>query len=325
MSAIVRTPVAEVDALVDAAISRYEFRRRWHYNCALVRRSKADGKFEMLVDGCWVRVGRPPLYDDVGAWEKLSPAALRAHVVKFLVTGLGAERIRWAPSVLSRLRRSALGRRLVPPMAGGAARFPLADYERKELIHDGFEPTRSERELSRDFYIEELAGTCGAALTELRDQAQSGYDLWRERGAAIEQRANFFLGAAGLSTTLVLTNASLLLGNDGLDSPWRELSAGTLAVASVFAILAGVRAMQAITFTFFRTSPNRPGDIFERRAVSGVNKPVRAYLGALLVAQEREALIVNWKTARLGAARLWFTLAVAGVAVVTTFVLIQVL
>ena len=55
----------------------------------------------------------------------------------------------------------------------------------------------------------ELFAATHSGLEELLHQAETGYEHQRQRSSTLEQRANFFLGAAGLTTTLVLANAGL--------------------------------------------------------------------------------------------------------------------
>ncbi len=264
----------------------------------------------MLVNAKWVRIGRPASFDDPMVWEPMEDDDLYWHTIDFLIPDLDEDRLGWF-SGSGRLQRSALGRRIVPPPHGGASREAETDL--------------SER--ARSVFLENLSDVDDQELAELKDRALSGYDINRERNSTVEQRANFFLGAAGLSSTLVLANASVLLGvgNGALNAPWRQLSAAALAVASFCAIAAGIRAMQAVMLAFGRVSPTSVEDAFNWRETPGSCRVARSHLTALLVAQERELWIGNWKLERLSEARRWFGGAVLGVVVVTGFVLAEML
>lgn len=144
-----------------------------------------------------------------------------------------------------------------------------------------------------------------------------------DRCAVLEQRANFFLGAAALTSSLVLANSGLLLGTGKLSNPWLSLAAGFLAVSSVCAVVAGLRAMQAAMTSFVRTTPSGVFAILSRASLYGSGMG-RAYVGALLVAQNREEVVGNWKLERLKSARRWFLAAVVGVSFLTITVLADV-
>jgi hypothetical protein len=169
-----------------------------------------------------------------------------------------------------------------------------------------------------------LGEAAGADLIELKAEASTGFDHQRERGSNAEQRANFFLGAAGLTTSLVLANAGLLLGAGKLTPPWQALAAAVLGLASLCAITAGLRAMQAAMITFVRTPPNSVDRVVGRRELKG-DELNRAHAGALLVGQARAGVVGDWKVARLAMARRWFVGAIAGVVALTVIVLIAAL
>jgi hypothetical protein len=237
--------------------------------------------------------------------------SLECHTIDFLIPELDQSRLSWLSKEGGRLRRSALGRRIVPPLRGGASRELDERLSRR----------------SQSVFLEYLTGVKEDELAEVTEHARAGYELQRERNATVEQRANFFLGAAGLSSTLVLANASILLGvgEGALHSPWRQLTAAAFAFASVCAIFAGIRAMQAVMLTFERISPDGVGSILSWDQTSGPGRVARNLASALLVAQERELRVCEWKLDRLREARRWFGGAVLGVVVVTGFVLVEVL
>ena len=159
-------------------------------------------------------------------------------------------------------------------------------------------------------------------MVELRDEALRGYQKQADRGTAIEQRANFFLGATGLTTSLVLGNAGLLLGTARLQAPWLGLAMGALAIASACSVVAGLRAMQAAMFTFGRAAPDGPSELFHRGELRG-DPLTRAYAGSLLAAQDREAIVSDWKVARVKTARRLFLGVIGGIVLLTVFVLLE--
>lgn len=291
------------------ARSKYRFRLRLS-DSALARHVGGNG-VEVLVDGEWVPIVRPTRFYDERFWLPVDDdEALANHALVYLTSDLDRDGLRWS-SFTARLARTALGRLAVSPLSGGASRSPDEEDTRR----------------CRQVILSCLSRVGDGEVKELHEQAQQGYELQRERNSTVEQRANFFLGAAGLSSTLVLANASILLGaGDGaLGSPWRQLSAAAFALASVFAILAGLRALQAVMLAFGRISPSGVGPILDADSANGTLRATRNHTSFLLLAQERELRVHEWKLARLGEARKWFGGAVLGVVVVTAFVLVEVL
>jgi hypothetical protein len=299
--------LAEIEETVAGALLTYRFRRR-ERGYALFRRAKSGGRAERLVDGRWVRVRPSRPGRSRQGWETLDKEELTLHVRRYLISGLDDPPVGWRSDVRERLKRTLVWRWAMPPLKGGAGRR-LA---------------RGTAERSRRAYGELLNDVKGEGLAQLKEQAVAGYEHQRQRGAETEQRANFFLGAAGLTTSLVLANAGLLIGASGLQPPWRGLAAIALGAASVCAIAAGLRAMQAMMIAFFRTPPNAVDRIFDRSTASG-EEMTRLYLAALLVAQGRAGAIGDWKINRLRDARRWFVCAIVGVVLLTAFVLVEAL
>jgi len=276
-----------------------------------IARYRGGKNIETLVDGEWISVLLPSGFWDERDWLPVNDdEQLAHHALQCLTPDLDRVGLRWSP-FWARFARSFLGRLAVPPLFGGAPRAP----DERDTMR------------CRAVLLSCFSRVSDEEMEELHDQALRGYELQRERNATVEQRANFFLGAAGLSSTLVLANASILLGaGDGvLGSPWRELSAAAFAVASVFAIVAGLRALQAVMLAFQRVSPSGVGSILEADSATGSRRARRNHASFLLLAQERELRVHEWKLARLGEARRWFGGAVLGVVVVTAFVLVEVL
>jgi len=297
---------AEIAVLAAAALESYEFSRR-SGDFRLVRRHRSSERAERLVDGLWITVRRGTVTSSSSEWKKLGTDELERHVRRYLLDDPAAEGVGWR-TPWDRMRRSMPGRWVFSPLKGGSS---------KRLA-------RGVAKRSRRAYAEQLSEATGNDLRELKEEVLLGYEHQRERITGIEQRATFFLGAAGLTTSLVLANAGLLLGDDKLGSPWLGLAIAALAVASVCAIAAGVRAMQATMITFVRTPPNAVTTVVNRRGLKG-DALLRAYVGALLVAQARAGVIGDWKVRRLASARRWFVAAIVGVVVLTAFVLVDAL
>jgi hypothetical protein len=297
----------EIDQMVEEAILEFDYFRHGK-DYALFRYKTSRGPWERLVDGRWVRVRTPRFASENRDGPSLKTEDLCTHVRRYLVAGLNREALRWAEDFTGRFWRSSFGRWIFPPLKGGAGR----------RLGGGA------AERSRRAHTELLVGIESEDLAELREQAFAGYEHQQQRGERTEQRANFFLVAAGLTSSLVLANAGLLLGTSSLKAPWHDLAVLALLVGSICAVAAGLRAMQAVMFSFFRTPPNAVDRVLDRSVVSGEDL-VRTYVGALLVAQSRLGVIGDWKVARLRGARLWFIGAITGVVFLTIFVLAEAL
>jgi hypothetical protein len=288
----------------EASGQQYEFRLRCR-DKTLVRSQKTR-KVELLVEGAWVRVPKPWRFS---GWNTLVDPQLAAHAKHFMIEHL----IQSKGDTLSRggrfWRRWGVLRWIVGPFPGGAKRRPApALLKRRQNL-------RAEQVLAS-------SNTEIGDLDVLREQALAGYQQLADRCAVLEQRANYFLGAAGLTSTLVLANAGLLLGgsSDRLTGLWLYVGSMALAIASVCAVVAGLRAMQAAMSTFTRCTPSGAGEVEERLRMSR-DRLTGCYVGALLVAQEREQAVGDWKLARLKASRRWFSAAIVGVAILTVCVL----
>jgi hypothetical protein len=287
--------------IADARQQGYIFWRRGSDDA--LARFRTTARVELLVDGAWVLVRKPRAFD---RWMRLSDEQLRVHARDYLVEGFGSARVE-VRGLRQRIRRWGIARRMFPPLHGGATK--------------GIDAALLDR--VRDHRTLELARASGGTLVELREEAMRGHQILADRCALLEQRANFFLGAAGLTSSLVLANAGLLLGTGKLTEPWLGMAAVFLAIASLCAAAAGLRAMQAAMSTFVRTTPNGVTQVSQRAALRG-HSQVRAYVGSLLVAQNREEVVGNWKLFRLKAARRWFLAAIVGVFFLTSVVLVDV-
>jgi hypothetical protein len=291
----------DIGEIVEKALDRYEFYRRQEGR-VLVRRRKKGGRFDRLIDGVWVQRHRS-FFVDSSEWESLDTCTLTFHARRYLIEDLMSGRVT-GRHPFRRLRLSLAGRWALPTLKGGASR----------------KIDKSAADCARDSYAESLRNAGEIDCAALREQALAGFEQQRQRGSGAEQKANFFLGAAGLTTTLVLANAGLLVGSDKLHDRWRELAAGALILASICAILCGVRALQAAMATFSRTPPNSVGRLL-RRITTDEAEFERCHIAALLVAQGRAGVVADWKISRMASARRWFAGVIAGVVLLTGFVL----
>jgi hypothetical protein len=276
-----------VRGLVSEAQQKFRYFRR-RKGRVLVRQQISDGSVHRLVDGEWVRAFGFRLFEP-SRMKEMNDDALRNHVRRYIVVSLTAPALGWDRPI-RRGKRGAIWRWLVPPTRGGTSR--------RSLDHDAVERSRTS-------YERILRDLSGADLVQVEEQATMGLEHQRQRGSGAEQRANFFLGAAGLTTTLILTNVSFLIGDEKLDDPWLAIAAGVLAIASICALVCGGRALQAAMLTFSRTPPNAVTKILSRRELRG-DELRRAYVASVLVAQARATVVGDWKIARLGQAREWF-------------------
>jgi hypothetical protein len=287
--------------ITDARSQDYNFWRRGHDGA--LARFKSTRDIELLVEGKWVLIIKPLTFHK---WERLSDDQLRSHADGFLIDDFGGLR---APRLgfRERIRRLGFPRWVFPPLLGGAK-----SKVDNSTIHKVCNYRAARLPLAKD-----------ADLAELKEEALRGQAVLADRCAVLEQRANFFLGAAGLTSSLVLANSGLLLGTAKLSDPWLGMAIVFLAVSSVCAVLAGFRAMQAAMTTFIRATPSNSHGISERAELSGPHL-ARSYVGALLVAQNREEVVGSWKLARLKSARRWFLATIVGISLLTGVVLLDV-
>jgi hypothetical protein len=80
--------------------------------------------------------------------------------------------------------------------------------------------------------------------------------------------------------------------------------------------------MQAVMLTFMRATPDSPGALFDHVEKKGEGL-LRTYVASLLVAQEREWKICDWKIDRVATARRLFLGVIGGVVLLTAFVLLE--
>jgi hypothetical protein len=182
------------------------------------------------------------------------------------------------------------------------------------LIRRGLqrEAQRARRELLPE-------GLAAERLEDLVDQARRGYEREEARIDNIQQRATFFLGATGLTTSLVLVNGSLIYGKEALPLVPRIVAGSILILAAIALVLAGLAALDATTISFDRALPNSAWQIGERMRMD-LEDARRDHLSALLLAAQRAESIGDWKLRQLKAARLFFGLAVALVVLVSMVV-----
>jgi hypothetical protein len=290
-----------IDAAIDRARAQeYRFWKRPRDEA--LARFRCTGDIELLVNGKWVPISKPLKFRK---WRMLGDGELRAHGHGYLTQAFDdARAVGWK----ERWPRVGVMRVFSPPLPGGA--------ERK--------PSNSAIQRARTHRTQQLPELESADLAELEEQALLGHTTLAERCAVMEQRANFFLGAAGLSTSLVLANSGLLLGSGKLNDRWLVWAAAFLVASTVCAVLTGWRAMQAAMATFVRATPNSSSAIVERAEMTGTDL-TRAYIGALLVAQNREEVVGDWKLGRLKSARRWFLALMVGIALLAGAVLADVL
>jgi hypothetical protein len=287
------------DAIKRARAQEYLFWRRGRDGALARFRSTRD--IELLVDGHWVRIVKPLKFH---RWERLGDQDLRAHAHGFLVNAF-ADRTAADLSTRERLRWLGPMRVFRPPLPGGAEKS-LPD---STILAAG------------RHCAEQIPTSSAESLAEIRDHALLGHTTLADRCAVLEQRANFFLGAVGLTSSLVLANSGLLLGDGHLEAPWLAPALVFLVIATVSAVIAGVMAMLAAMATFIRTTPNGAMQIIDRTGLP-VPEVTQLYIGALLVAQKREEVIGTWKLGRLKTARHWFLVVILGVAALTVVVVL---
>lgn len=253
---------------------------------------------EMLVDGAWVvrRIWKP------SRWETLSEVRLEKKARRFLLSWNHGETPR---GLLPRFRLSLVGQLIAPSLPAGTKSHGIKDQQRsaRNSYKSRIPDSAKESDLMRD----------------LIDQARTGLEGARSREATAEQRAGFFLGAAGLTTTLVLANAGLLSGDKPLEGGLLVPVAAILIVTSVLAVGSGVRALQANMTTFART-PAYTAEKILTRADKPLADSQAHELASVLVSMNRSKTIGDWKNRRLADSRRCFVLVIVGMALVTTLV-----
>lgn len=203
-------------------------------------------------------------------------------------------------------------------------------WPRRRLAPHGPAPRLIDRELQMDVQTATRTGLLGSVpskeLPALIEQAGLGYEREEVRIDGIQQRATFFLGATGLTTSLVLVNGGLLYGSNAVSPDWvRDLVGVLLLLAAVLLFVAGMAALDATTITFDRVLPNSAGQILRRIELNKEDAARRDLLAALLLAAQRAGVIGNWKLQKLVRARLTFGLAVMLVLVAGSTVLLAAL
>jgi hypothetical protein len=297
----------KIKRMVADSCGVYSFRRRGHSAKGDLIRMDRSGHVDRLVDGHWIEVTRRPAHDDLRIWRPIEEQDLARRVRRFQLADLNSERIAARPGSRRRsLRATAVWAWLIPPLQGGAARKLTIGKVQKRC---------------RDSYVEDLRGVKGDDLLEIKAQILDGYEAALERISRVEGRANLFLGASVLTSSLVLANAGLLLSHtDGLKAPYLQIAAAVLALAGGCAIIAAFRALQTTLFTFSRATPTAAKKVHERRRLKG-KRLTREYVAALFIATDRLGVVGDWKVGQMKAARGWILATTAGVVALTIVVL----
>ncbi len=280
---------------------RFEFYRRKRKR-VLIRHDHKLNQFDRLVDGRWVPCWSSKV--DPSKWTKLDKKERQEHRRRYVVSLL-ARRVSWSHP-LARLIRGPLGRLLVPPPAGGAGRR----WMKKERA-----------EAARRDYQAMLRDTETGKVEVMEEQALLGFEHQKARISAAETRANFFLAGAGLTTTAILANASFLIGERSIHGTWRGIAVVVLLLTSIFALMSGLRALQAVMLTFRRSPPNSRRRLLDRLKETDTSGVHRSYLAALLVALARASIVGDWKVARMAEARGWFLGVIVGAVLLSVCVI----
>jgi hypothetical protein len=158
------------------------------------------------------------------------------------------------------------------------------------------------------------------------EQAQEGYAQEQSRIDGIQQRASFILGAAGLATTGVLANGSLLYSRDSLLSSDVQIVVGGLLMLATFALaVAAYTALEATMVMFELAQPSSPWQV-ERRMEKVKRKEEPDYvLAANLLAAQRAEAIGDWKIRQVKRARIAFAVAILFVVLANVSLLVATL
>jgi uncharacterized membrane protein YsdA (DUF1294 family) len=196
---------------------------------------------------------------------------------------------------------------VAPPLAYGAPRHPEA-------------PARDAGR--RDPYDSRLPTLSDEVRAALVEQARDGYERQGKRVEGIERRAAIYQGSASVSGGLVITGTGLISGKDVVpQGDMRAVLIAGLIVASACLLVSGWRAHQASVYVFTWVRPNAIDRVLRRAKAPDVATVERSLLTALLLAQDRGALIADWKLGRLKqAARAFVAAVVVSVVVSAAFV-----
>jgi hypothetical protein len=303
----------EIREMVKRSCRAYEFRRltvkgkRRIKPGALIR--LRGGKVERLRGGSWMAVTRTRTYENKELWEPCDEMVLRARVRRYALADLDAPTLGWHPREWrTRVELSLPWRWIVPPLGEGTARRPHPDLFKR----------------AHAAYAWKVRKLTGDDLTTVTAQISDGYEHALGRIALFEQRATIFLGTSALTSSLIVGNASLLIGTSKLNDPYLELAAISLAVAGICAVFGAFRALQASMFTFVRSPPTSSGAVANRFDLRG-DELARVYVGALFVSAARADVVANWKGEQLRGARRWVLMTTTGVVALTIIVLLDVL
>ncbi len=191
---------------------------------------------------------------------------------------------------------------------------------RRQSVPHGPAPWRVSREIQRCAQKLQVAKLDIPSKMEPEDldgliaQAREGYEQEQSRIDGIQQRASFFLGATGLTTTAVLVNGGLLYGHDELHPAGMRIAVGVLlTIATVALAVAGYAGLQATMVMFDRARPNSPWQIERRIWELDREEEAHYLLGATLLATQRAEAVGDWKIHQLKRARQWFAGAILSV------------
>jgi len=269
---------------------------------------KRPFKLEVLTPRGWTLLG--PVMARL-LWRRARPSE-RAFVRRRLLrsyspVGPDDERI---DDSRSRLRVFWLVWLLSPPLQWGAPRFlPRGGDTDATAAADSFRAS-----LTRSPCVDQ----------PLVDQARNGWQTARDRRTGFESRAGTFVQVAGLTTTVVLVNSTLLSGKTALTGTWRAVFEAAVLTASACLLAAGAYGLFATMRTFDSVAPDVVHRIIARARMAEEENRRREQVAALLLAQRRTSIVADWKLARLKRASFWFGAAIVAIAVASASFVIAV-
>ena len=204
----------------------------------------------------------------------------------------------------------------------GVGRQPVPHGPDRRYIRRGIQKEAQELRVGQ---LELPDDSCEEALDRWIAQAREGYEQEQARIDGIQQRASFFLGATGLTTTAVLVNSGVLYGSEALDSFGVRIVIGLLLTLATIALaVAGYMALEATMSTFDRARPNSPWQIAWRAKLDRAEEQ-RYLLAATLLTVQRAEAVGDWKIRYMKWARFWFALAILFIVLASTGLLIAAL
>jgi hypothetical protein len=284
---------------------------RWRGTAAHLPGDRRPDGLELLTVGGWVPVGMAMGWY---LWRRGGPTAAASLELRLRRACCPVALDDPVKTGVRRRTRASLTLWLVsPPLPWGAPRALIDDArDRNE---------RTPVALATDSFASSLTKPGSSVSPESVEDARSGWERAVSRHGGIESRAGTFIQVAGLTTTVVLVNNTLVSGDDKVTGSSRTIFIAALIAASALLLIAGLYGLFAVMRTFGRVAPDNATRLIQRARMPEQDRHV-ATVAVLLVAQRRTSIVADWKLARLKRATFAFGLAAVAIAVASAAYLV---